>query len=573
MKIPVYKEKLARTKTSGGGAFLQAQVNPNAWGAMGTALSGVGDMVTKIGMEKYKIQATSDVNETIPLFVAALKTIEVNYANQTNPVEAEKKVKAKMMNVYKKFSNGNMKKTGEGTPYLSSNLSKRLFSTKASQLVTNGILAWKKANNAHIVELNKLNETNAIRLNDKDASNTSLSLEVRDAALERNFSKGSLYKKVEGQNQNFGNYIGMPSGKYAENAEKGTFKSKEFLTMQKKSLETIVTGISLNLIKSKTHPSMSVTEVLVKGDLKQLTEVDPILAKVWGKLDPQDKLDFIKKVRTLENNRKKDVEDAKKEKADVLKAGDEKLKIEIINADYSNPKAKAAAFIKFKKLLKNEVFEKSAERNALGKYFEEDETGGEERKTLLSTLKILDALDDQNKLTKKAINDVSSTLSLSDYKLYINKYKTEKSDAENYVINTIINGSFFIDEINSDDDSEAEFDKMRISSKNAFNKWIATNGSTSNYEEIISKGGDIMKSPKEQIAKMYKAGFDNEVMKFKAVPNLKNSFEKKYLDKKYTLNRIMSHLVDLGLSKAQPLSYSKRFKQFLGLPGANEWNN
>ena len=186
---------------------------------------------------------------------------------------------------------------------------------------------------------------------------------------------------------------------------------------------------------------------------------------------------------------------------------------------------------------------------------------------------MLDALDDQNKLTKKAINDVASTLSLSDYKLYINKYKTEKSDAETYVINTVINGSFFIDEINSDDDSEAEFDKMRISSKNAFNKWIATNGSTSNYEEIIRKGEEIMKTPKEQIAKMYRAGFDNEVKKFKAVNSLKNSFEKKYKDKKYTLNRIMSHLVDLGLSKAQPKSYAKRFKNFIGLPGADEWNN
>ena len=573
MKIPVYKEKLARTKTSGGGAFLQAQVNSNAWGAMGTALSGVGDMVTKIGMEKYKIQATSDVNETIPLFVAALKTIEVNHANQTNPVEAEKRVKTKMMAVWKKFSNGNMKKTGEGTPYLSSNLSKRLFSTKASQLVTNGILAWKKANNAHIVEQNKLNEKRAISENDKIIGNILLPIEERDAAYEANFAIGipsatnSLIKSLGG------NFKGMSPGRYPENARKGTFSSKEFLTMQKKSLENIVTGISLNLIKSKTHPSMSVTEVLVKGNAEQLTAVDPILAKVWEKLLPEDKLDFIKKVRTLENNRKKDVEDAKKEKADVLKEGDEKLKKEIINADYSNPKAKAAAFIKFKKLLKNEVFEKSAERNALGKYFEEDETGGGETKTLFSTLKMLDALDDQNKLTKKVINDAASTLSLSDYKLYINKYKNEKSDAEKYVINTVINGSFFIDEINSDDDSEAEFDKMRISSKNAFNKWIATNGSTSNYEEIIRKGEEIMKPQKIVIAAMYKASFDNEVMKFKAVDNLKKSFENKYLDKKYTLNRIMSHLVDLGLSKAQPKSYAKRFKNFIGLPGANEWNN
>jgi len=451
-------------------------------------------------------------------------------------------------------------------------LSKSAFGTKASPLVTAGILAWKKQNNAYILELNKTNQGLIVKENDNIAANTTENIETRMAAFDANHSVSSLYKKIPGQTDTFSNYQGMPGGKFAQLAIGGDFKAKEFLVMQKKSLENVVTGISLNLIKSKTHPSMSVTEVLVKGNAEQLTAVDPILAKVWEQLLPEDKLDFIKKVRTLENNRKKDVEDAKKEKADALKAGDEKLKIEIINADYSNPKAKAEALIKFKKLLKNEVFEKSAERNALGKYFEEDETGGGETKTLFSTLKMLDALDDQNKLTKKVINDAASTLSLSDYKLYINKYKNEKSDAEKYVINTVINGSFFIDEINSDDDSEAEFDKMRISSKNAFNKWIATNGSTSNYEEIINKGEEIMKPQKIVIAAMYKASFDNEVMKFKAVDNLKKSFENKYLDKKYTLNRIMSHLVSLGLSKAQPKSYAKRFKNFIGLPGANEWN-
>ena len=572
MKIPVYKEKLARTKTSGGGAFLQAQVNPNAWGAMGTALSGVGDMVTKIGMEKYKIQATSDVNETIPLLAAALETIKVNHANQTNPVEAEKRVKTKMMLAYKKFSNGTMKKTGEGTPYLSSNLSKRLFSTKASELVTKGILAWKKANNAHIVEQNKLNEKRAISENDKIIGNILLPIEERDAAYEANFAIGipsatnSLIKSLGG------NFKGMSPGRYPENARKGTFSSKEFLTMQKKSLENIVTGISLNLIKSKTHPSMSVTEVLVKGNAEQLTAVDPILAKVWEKLLPEDKLDFIKKVRTLENNRKKDVEDAKKEKADVLKAGDEKLKIEIINTDYSNPKAKAAAFIKFKKLLKNEVFEKSAERNALESFFEVDDPSGEATKTDNAVFRMLDLLDDQNKLTKKIINDSFLKLKTSDYRAFIKRLKVEKTDAESYVINTVINGSFFIDELNSDDESAVEFDRMRMAAKNAFNKWLENNG-TASYSEIVAQGEEIMKSPKEQIAKMYKAGFDNEVKKFKAVDSLKNSFEKKYLDKKYTLNRIMSHLVDLGLSKAQPKSYAKRFKNFIGLPGANEWNN
>ena len=570
MKVPQYKERIARSK-AGGGVFLTAQANPNAWGAMGKALSDVGDTVYNLGLEKYKIQAQADVNETMPLFTAEIESIKEKYKNSRNPIQAEKKIKSEMMTAYKNFSSGSIK-NGAGEAYLSSSLSKSAFGTKASPLVTAGILAWKKQNNAYILELNKTNQGLIVKENDNIAANTAENIETRMAAFDANHSVSSLYKKIPGQTDTFSNYQGMPGGKFAQLAIGGDFKAKEFLVMQKKSLENVVTGISLNLIKSKTHPSMSVTEVLVKGNAEQLTAVDPILAKVWEKLLPEDKLDFIKKVRTLENNRKKDVEDAKKEKADVLKEGDEKLKKEIINADYSNPKAKAEAFIKFKTLLKNEVFEKSAERNALESFFEEDDPSGEARKTDNAVFRMLDLLDDQNKLTKKIINDSFLKLKTADYRAFIKRLKVEKTDAESYVINTVINGSFFIDELNSDDESAVEFDKMRMAAKNAFNKWLENNG-TASYSEIVAQGEEIMKPPKEQIAKMYKAGFDNEVKKFKAVPSLKNSFEKKHPDKKYTLNRIMSHLVDLGLSKAQPKSYAKRFKNFIGLPGANEWNN
>ena len=580
MKIPVYKEKLARTKTSGGGAFLQAQVNSNAWGAMGTALSDVGDMVTKIGMEKYKIQATSDVNETIPLFVAALETIKVNHAKQTNPVEAEKKVKAKMMAVWKKFSNGNMKKTGEGTPYLSSNLSKRLFSTKASELVTKGILAWKKANNAHIVELNKLNETNAIRLNDKDASNTSLPPDVRDRAYEANFSQVSLYKKVEGQNQNFGNYIGMPSGKYAENAQMGTFSSKEFLTMQKKSLENIVTGISLNLIKSKTHPSMSVTEVLVKGDLKQLTEVDPILAKVWGKLDPQDKLDFIKKVRTLENNRKKDVEDAKKEKADVLKAGDEKLKIEIINADYSNPKAKAAALLKFKTLLKNKYFVKASEQKAIGSFFEEDETKETAKKTDMKVYNQLNILDRDNQLTTEQVNNLAGGLSQTHHIYWLNQVETERNEAAAYVKDNLINRGFYVDKLSKDTKNSKQLNNMRVAVSAAFGTWRQSPaGKKATHAETIAEGERLMAPYITQIQAIYKTAFDSDVEAFKTTyrdfPKFrpKNVAVARTYTGQYTLKNMMMYLVEKG-TRSDPAfkSWLEIFQSYDGIVGAETWN-
>ena len=568
MKIPVYKEKLARTKTSGGGAFLQAQVNPNAWGAMGTALSGVGDMVTKIGMEKYKIQATSDVNETIPLFTAALKTIEVNHAKQTNPVEAEKKVKTKMMDVFKKFSNGTMKKTGEGTPYLSSNLSKRLFSTKASELVTKGILAWKKANNAHIVELNKLNEIKAIPI------------EERDKAYEANFAIGipsatnSLLKSIDS------NFRGMSPGRYPENARKGTFSSKEFLTMQKKSLETIVTGISLNLIKSKTHPSMSVTEVLVKGDAEQLKAVDPILAKVWGKLDPQDKLDFIKKVRTLENNRKKDVEDAKKEKADVLKAGDEKLKNEIINTDFSNPKAKAAALLKFKTLLKNKYFVKASEQKAIGSFFEEKETKETAKKTDMSVYNQLNILDRDNQLTTKQVNLLAGSLSQTHHIYWLNQVDEERNEAAAYVKDNLINRGFYVDKLSKDTKNSKQLNNMRVAVSAAFGTWRQSPaGKKATHAETIAEGERLMAPYITQIQAIYKTAFDSDVEAFKTTyrdfPKFrpKNVAVARTYTGQYTLKNMMMYLVEKG-TRSDPAfkSWLEIFQSYDGIVGAETWN-
>ena len=185
MKVPQYKERIARSK-AGGGVFLTAQANPNAWGAMGKALSDVGDTVYNLGLEKYKIQAQADVNETMPLFTAEIESIKEKYKNSRNPIEAEKKIKSEMMTAYKNFNSGSIK-NGAGQAYLSSSLSKSAFGTKASALVTAGMLAWKKQNNAYIVQVDKSNETNELNNFTKTASNISATLEEREIALSNIF--------------------------------------------------------------------------------------------------------------------------------------------------------------------------------------------------------------------------------------------------------------------------------------------------------------------------------------------------------------------------------------------------
>lgn len=568
MKVPIYKEKIARTKTAGGGTLLSAQANPNAWSAMGRALSDVGDTVYKIGMEKYKIQAQADVNETIPIFTAEIESVKEKYANSSNPVQAQQKLTTELMKVYKKYSSGKVKNK-TGSFYLSNNLSKSAFGTKASQLVTAGVLDWKKKNNLYMIELNKTNKSKAISDNVKIASNPTLSIEERDAALNANFAV-TFYDK--NKKQDYGNYKNMPGGLFAQAAKEGTFKSKELFIKQNKALENIVLGISSSLVQNATHSTYSVTQLLRGNDIEAIKKVDPILAKVWSKLENVDKAKYIKKIRTAELNLKKDRADAKKLKIEADNLGNEKIRIEIINTDFSNPKAKAEALEKFNSLKKKEFFTKTNELKSMETLFEVDEDPTTTQKTVQSIFRTLDLLDQKNILTEEAIYNAAPQLSKTDFRAFLKRLKTEKSDASKYVVKTVINGSFFIDGLNNNDESEEEFDKMRMASQNAFNDWLQKNG-TATYAEIVAKGEEIMQQPKITIAAMYKASFDSEVMKFKAVTNFKKGFEKSYPNGKYTLVNIMRHLVSLDISKPQPKSYSKRFKNFLGLPGANEWNN
>ena len=578
MKVPTYSERLARTKTAGGGYFLTAQANPNAWGAMGRAMSDIGDTVFKIGEEKYKIQAASDVNETIPLFTAEIESIKEKHKNNGNPIQAEKLVKKEMMNAYTRYTSGRMINAGTQQPYLSSRLAKSAFGTKASQLVSSGILNWKKANNSYIIELNKINESKIVSDNDTIAANTSLEIDARLNALNANHAV-SLFNKNEPQD--FSNYIGMP-GKFAELAANGTFgSSKEFITRQKKSLENIVTGISLNLIKSKTHPSMSIAQTLRTGTAEELKTVDPILAKVFGMLDPKEKLDFIDKVRELENKMKKDNADAKKADAEASRAADDKTYKEIINTNFDNADERSSALEKFSTLKKNGYFTKPSEIEGMERLFEVDEDKETAKKTDPAVYNRLDELDEKNLLTRKAITDSIGGLDFGDYKNFLNRLVKERNDGASYVRSTIINKAFFIDKLTNDNTSlSTRFNTMRLSAAKAFEEYRnSLAGTTATHAQIIQAGKDIMIPYQEEINSLFKTTFDQEVTSFKNTYSAQfTSFRPEnpnvQWDGKYTHANIMMFLVEKGTaSDAAYKSWLNKFEKYIGVVGADTWNN
>ena len=578
MKVPTYSERLARTKTAGGGTFLTAQANPNAWGAMGKAMSDIGDTVFKIGEEKYKIQAASDVNETLPLFTAEIESIKEKHKNNGNPIQAEKLVKKEMMAAYTKYTNGNMINQSTQLPYLSSRLAKSAFGTKASILVSSGILNWKKANNSYILELNKINESKIVSDNDTIASDTSLEEDVRLNALNGNHSV-SLYDKSKPQD--FTNFKGMPGGKFSEFAAKGTFSAKELITKQKKSLENIVTGISLNLIKSKTHSSMSITETLRTGTDEELKTVDPILAKVFGMLDPKDKLDFIDKVRELENKLKKDNADAKKADDEENNKLNDEMFNQIVNTNFDNADEKSSALAKFETLKKNGYFSKPSDVTAVEKLFEVDEDKETTQKTDMSAWNTLNELDENDQLTRPLILDQKDSLSTSDFKHFLNQLKVERNDADKFVKATIINKAFYIDKLTNDNTSlSTRFNQMRVSAAKAFEEYRnSPAGKKASYSDIVAKGKDIMSDYQEEINVIFKTSFDQEVTSFRNTYGTQfSSFTPEnrnvQWDGKYTHKNIMMFLVEKGTpTDAAYKSWLNKFEKYIGVVGADTWNN
>ena len=574
MKVPQYREKLARTKTSGGGVLLQAQANPNAFGAMGMALSNIGDDIYKFGAEKYKIQATSDANELIPLFSAAIETHKINNQNLNNPLKAEQTVQALMKQTYKDYVSGKLKNPADNNPYLSSNLSKRLFSAKASEIVTKGILGWKKLNNAHIVEMNKINQQKIISDNNKIASNILATEEDRRTALYGNHSKS--YVDIKNLNKKF---KGMKTGMFPVLAANGTFNAKELTVMQNKSFEDIVLGISTSLVGSNRYRPKMVTEAIRQSinNPEILKKVDPILSEVWKSLDGKQRDSLLDKIRDMENDYKKDLKDKKSEADEASTAANDKINIAIKNVDLNSPSLVDKAKADFQKLKKNKYYTKLAEMNGIQRLLYPTEESKSIKSTREAT-RTLTLLAQNNQLTIKAIDDLGSSLNDTDYRYWTKELESESDDAAKFVIDNSINLSFNMDKYTAENkNSIEELDNLRIRAISDFNIWRNTkDGLKATFQEVVDRGEFIMNPIKLKISAVHKKTFDTKINGFKST--YKDPF--KSSGKLYTRDNVLTYLTDLQakwmLTRDQPegqiLSWQKKFQIYEGIIGAESWN-
>ena len=571
MKVPQYKERIARSK-AGGGVFLTAQANPNAWGAMGKALSDVGDTVYNLGLEKYKIQAQADVNETMPVFLARIESIKEKHKNSRNPIQAEIKIKNEMTRAYKDFSSG-LIKNGANQAYLSSSLSKSAFGTKASSVVTAGILAWKKQNNAYIVEVDKINETNELNNFTKTASNISATLEERDLALSNIFLT----------NKNFNSKSPITAfnntGKIDYFIKSNKFSASEIAKQQEKVVENIVLGVSTSLVGSNKYRPKMVTEAIRQSinNPDILKKIDPILAKVWENLNGEQRDSLLDKIRNMENDYKKDLKDKKAEADEASTAVNDKINMSIKNVDLNSASAVDKAKEDFQKLKKSKYYTKLAEINGIQRLLYPTEESKSIKSTREAT-RTLTLLAQNNQLTLKAIDDLGSSLNDTDYRYWTKELESESDDAAKFVIDNSINLSFNMDKYTAENkNSIDELNNLRTRAISDLNIWRKTkDGLKATFQEVVDRGEFIMNPIKLKISAVHKKTFDTKINGFKST--YKDPF--KLSEKPYTRDNVLKYLTDLQakwmLTRDQPegqiLSWQKKFQMYEGIIGAESWN-
>ena len=173
------------------------------------------------------------------------------------------------------------------------------------------------------------------------------------------------------------------------------------------------------------------------------------------------------------------------------------------------------------------------------------------------------------------------SLSTSDFKYFLNQLKVERNDADKFVKATIINKAFYIDKLTNDNTSlSTRFNQMRVSAAKAFEEYRnSPAGKKASYSDIVAKGKDIMSGYQEEINVIFKTSFDQEVTSFRNTYGTQfSSFTPEnrnvQWDGKYTHKNIMMFLVEKGTpTDAAYKSWLNKFEKYIGVVGADTWNN
>lgn len=487
MRVPVYQTQAKRSQ-AGGGQFLTASLASNAMSGTAEALGAVGDMISEISIKKMQIQTQTQIDEAENSMLLELNEIKQEALKLPDPVAAEEATKTKMNNLLQKYSSGRAINKATGNPMLSGRNAKARFIAKGQALLSTATIDFVKANNARIVEQDRVNLDNAVDKSVQIASDTSLDVTQRADAFSNIFD---MSEQPDGK----------VSGILAKGKAGGTLDAKSFMTRLDQATESIVRGTALNLMRGSDDATATMLQI-VAGE-----STDIVLNSALSQMDPGDKGKVVSSLMTLaekidtERRQQREANDKIADKAN----GD--MFSQIINVDKTNDDAIAAAKTKHKTLLENNWY-KPNQRDQAEKVLGLNKKPAKESpaKSDRNSIRVLRTALRENMLTPEMVENHKSTLSDSDYEQYLGFLDSEKKEGVTAARTSIKNATRYNEFKDSNDVLSGASEGAYFRSIGELDTWLNTpEGKQSTYQTVLAKAREINKANEQEFKDDMKA--------------------------------------------------------------------
>lgn len=411
MRVPTYQQETPRS-AKGTGRLLTAQLNPRAMAAPALAVQEAGNALMAYGVEKYKIQVDTQINQATNYLTSELRLLsdEAIYATG-DPIVAEDKAKKQMRQLVEDVNTGVKLQGGE--PLLTNKTAKNQFTVTSFELLNQQLRQLTKDNfqnirNQQIKNINFVTE----RSLDKTA-NSKFSEEERMSAYE------------DVVNANF--------GVIAAGSREGSLTPEQVITRYDEFNDDVVRAILQKYMDS--NDPMSVALALSDEDDGTIkpTLPDAVLERAFSELSPEQQQSVRDDMFTIAEAKQKRAEDIKQSEINQQEAEWKSDFAFIINQAKTNPDEAQA---RYDKLIGANWFTPQNKKHAelaLG-LADPKKT---ETKSSQESIRILKIAIATNTYTPELVDELASTLSASDFEQYYGFLATEAEEGKTAAINQL----------------------------------------------------------------------------------------------------------------------------------------
>ena len=271
MRVPTYKQETGRT-SKGQGRLLTAQLNPRAMAAPMLAVQEAGNALMAYGVEKYKIQVDTQINQATNYLLSELQTIsDEAIFSVGDPIVAEDKAKKKMEQLVIDVNNG--AKFPGTEPLLTNKTAKNQFTATSFKLLSEQLRQLQKDNFQNVKNQKIANMDTVIERSQDIISNLSRPFAERQSAMEDIFNPAY--------------------GAIASGVRDNLIDSKGSSTRIDEAYDNIVRTIADRLMSSAPDPQ-DVAQAIEDG-----TVPDAFFNMAFQELPPKTKQAVIKDMFTI----------------------------------------------------------------------------------------------------------------------------------------------------------------------------------------------------------------------------------------------------------------------------------